>query len=392
MTQVRHYLDHAATTPMLPVAVEAVGRELGRVGNASSLHGSGRAARRVVEESRETIASCVGARPSEVILTSGGTEADNLAVKGAYWSARRADPARTRLVTSTVEHHAVLDAAGWLAESQGAQLDLVDVDPSGRLDLAAMQASMGPTTALISVIWGNNEVGTLQPIPVVAAAARRAGAVSHSDAVQAVGHVAVDFAASGLDTMTFTAHKLGGPYGVGALLARREVQLTPIQHGGGQERDVRSGTFDVAAVAGFAAAVQHAVGQLAAEEERLRGLKRQLADSVLSLLPEARVNGPDAPAETLPGVLNVAIPGCDAASMLMLLDRAGIDCSAGSACAAGVSQPSHVLTAMGRSESEARSCLRFSLGHSSTAADIAALLAVLPEVVRRARAAGAVTV
>lgn len=377
---------------MLDEAVEAMTCELGRVGNASSLHGSGRAARRVVEDARETIAACVGARPSEVIFTSGGTEADNLAVKGAFWFRRRVDPARTTLVTSTVEHHAVLEAAEWLAEADGAQLRLVGVDEAGRLDLDALATQVTSATALVSIIWGNNEVGTVQPIPAVAEFARQAGATSHSDAVQAVGHVAVDFAASGLDTMTFTGHKLGGPYGVGALLARREVQLTSLLHGGGQERDVRSGTLDVAAVAGFAAAVRHAVAQRAAEETRLRGLKARLLEGIVALVPDARVNGPTEPAQTLPGLLNVAFAGCDAASMLLLLDAAGIDCSAGSACAAGVSQPSHVLTAMGRSDGEARSCLRFSLGHSSGQADVAAVLGVLPEVVRRARAAGALTV
>lgn len=388
----RHYLDHAATTPMLPVAIEAMTRELGRVGNASSLHGSGRAARRVVEDSREVIAACVGARPSEVIFTSGGTEADNLAVKGGYWSSRRSDPSRTGLVASTIEHHAVLDSLDWLADAQGAQVSLVGVDPAGRLDLDALRAHLSRTTALVSVIWGNNEIATLQPIAAVADRARGVGALSHSDAVQAVGHVAVDFAASGLDTMTFTGHKLGGPYGIGALLARREVGLTSILHGGGQERDVRSGTLDVAAIAGFAAAVQHAVHQQAEEEVRLRALKARLVAAISTMVPDVGVNGPTEPALTLPGVVNLAFRGCDASSMLMLLDAAGVDCSAGSACAAGVSQPSHVLTALGRTEAEARSCLRFSLGHSSTQADVDAVLAVLPEVVARARAAGALTV
>jgi len=388
----RHYLDHAATTPMLPEAKEAVTRELGRVGNASSLHGSGRAARRVVEDSREVIAACVGARPSEVIFTSGGTEADNLAVKGAFWSSRWGKESRTELVATTVEHHAVLDTLGWLAEVEGAQVSLVAVDSYGRIRLDQLRARIGPATALVSVIWGNNEVGTLQPVATVAALARSVGAMSHSDAVQAVGHVPVDFGASGLDTLTFTAHKLGGPYGIGALLARREVQLTSILHGGGQERDVRSGTLDVPAVAGFAAAVQHAVGQRAEEETRLRALKSRLVEAITSRVMDVQVNGPTEAAETLPGVVSLAFGGCDASSMLMLLDAAGVDCSAGSACAAGVSQPSHVLTAMGRTEAEARSCVRFSLGHSSTDADVDAVLAVLPEVVRRARAAGALTV
>ncbi|MCW2805694.1 MAG: putative cysteine desulfurase [Propionibacteriaceae bacterium] len=384
----RIYLDHAATTPMVPAAIEAMARELARVGNASSQHGSGRAARRVVEESREAIAACVGARPAELIFTSGGTESDNLAVKGSYWSARKADPGRSRIVASTIEHHAVLDSVGWLAESQGAVVQLLEVNQQGLVDLDDLAQIDGSDVATVSVMWANNEVGAVQPVPAIAAWAASVGARSHSDAVQAVGRLPVDFGASGLDLLTFTAHKLGGPYGVGALLARREVSLTSVAHGGGQERDVRSGTFDVAAIAGFAAAVQHATGRLAAESERLRVLRRRLLDGVRAVVPDALPNGPDDDAHTLPGVANVTLPGCDADAMLMLLDAAGIDSSAGSACSAGVAQPSHVLVAMGRSAAAARSTLRFSLGHTSTAADVEALLAALPEAVRRARLAG----
>ena len=253
----RIYLDHAATTPMVPEAVEAMTRELGRTGNASSLHGSGRAARKVVEEAREAIAAAVGAHPSELIFTSGGTESDNLAVKGGYWA--QAGRGRTEVVASAVEHHAVLDSVAWLGQAAGADVHWLPVDATGRIRETDLDAVVGPRTALVSVMWGNNEVGTLQPVGAVAARAAEHGALSHSDAVQAVGHVPVDFAASGLDLLTFTAHKLGGPYGVGALLARRNVDLTALQHGGGQERDVRSGTLDVAAVAGFAAAVEVAV-------------------------------------------------------------------------------------------------------------------------------------
>jgi len=381
----RTYLDHAATTPMLGEAVEAMTRELTRVGNASSLHRSGRAARRVVEESRESIAALVGAKPAELIFTSGGTESDNLAVKGAYWSRR--DSHRRGVVVSAVEHHAVLDSGSWLAQAEGATLDLIPVDASGRVDTEAMGRLIDERTALVSVIWGNNEVGTVQPVAAAAALASRHGAVSHSDAVQAVGHVAVDFTASGLDLMTFTAHKLGGPYGVGALVARRELVLTAVQHGGGQERDVRSGTLDVAAVAGFAAAVEVAVTQRAREEDRLRGLRRELEAAVRTAVPDVVGHGPMVEQDRLPGVLSLGFPGAQADSILMLLDAAGIDCSAGSACSAGVSQPSHVLVAMGVSEAQARSAVRFSLGHSSSPADVRALVAALPDAVSRARSA-----
>jgi cysteine desulfurase len=235
----RTYLDHAATTPMVPEAIEAMTRELGRTGNASSLHGSGRAARRVVEEAREAIAGDVGAHPTELIFTSGGTESDNLAVKGGYWS--QAARGRTEIVTSTVEHHAVLESVGWLAAAAGATVHQLPVDATGRLGVTALQAAVTPRTALVSVMWANNEVGTLQPVGEVARLAAEHGALSHSDAVQAVGHVAFDFGRSGLDLASFTAHKLGGPYGVGALLARREVGLTAVLHGGGQEREVPCG-------------------------------------------------------------------------------------------------------------------------------------------------------
>jgi cysteine desulfurase len=386
MTMSRIYLDHAATTPMVPEAVEAMTRELTRIGNASSLHASGRSARRVVEESREAIAARVGARPAELIFTSGGTESDNLAIKGAFWTSMQAG--RRRLVTSRVEHHAVLDSVAWLGHSVPAEVSYVPVDSSGRLDMSALTSSVDAQTGLVSVMWANNEVGTLQPVRDIAATAAEHGAISHSDAVQAVGHIEVDFAATGLDMLSFTAHKLGGPYGIGALLARREIQLAPMLHGGGQERDVRSGTLDVAATAGFAAAVEVATRNRAREEERLRELRTELVGSVLAAVPGAVPYGA-AECDRLPGIANIGFPGCSADAILMLLDAAGIDCSTGAACSAGVSQPSHVLLAMGCRATEARSALRFSLGHTSIRADVKALVAALPEAVQRAKAAAA---
>ncbi len=383
----RIYFDHAATTPMVPEAVEAMTRELTRVGNASSLHASGRSARRVVEESREAIAAQIGASPAELIFTSGGTEADNLAIKGAFWSG--AEVGRRRVITSALEHHAVLDSVAWLGHSASAEVSYVPVDSAGRIDLSALTEAVDSRTALVSVMWGNNEVGTLQPVRQIAAAAAQHGAISHSDAVQAVGHVEVDFAASGLDMLSFTAHKLGGPYGIGALLARRELRLAPILHGGGQERDVRSGTLDVAATAGFASALEVATKKRVEEERRIRELRTDLVNSVLAAVAWAVPYGPTAEGDRLPGIANIGFPGCSADAILMLLDAAGIDCSTGAACSAGVSQPSHVLIAMGCSEPDARSALRFSLGHSSTLADVRALAAALPDAVRRAKAAAA---
>jgi cysteine desulfurase len=383
----RTYLDHAATTPMVPEAVEAMTRELTRVGNASSLHASGRLARRVVEESREAIAAQLGASPAELIFTSGGTESDNLAIKGAFWSGT--EVGRYGVAASALEHHAVLDSVAWLGQSASAEVSYIPVDPAGRIDLSALAGTVNARTALVSVMWANNEIGTLQPVRQIAAVAAEHGAVSHSDAVQAVGHIEVNFAASGLDLLSFTAHKLGGPYGIGALLARRELRLAPILHGGGQERDVRSGTLDVAATAGFAAALEVATRNRVREEQRLRELRTKLVDAVLTAIPWAVPYGPTVESDRLPGIASIGFPGCAADAILMLLDSAGIDCSTGSACSAGVSQPSHVLLALGYGEADARAVLRFSLGHSSTPADVRALANALPEAVQRAKAAAA---
>jgi cysteine desulfurase len=382
------YLDHAATTPMLPEAIEAMTAHLREVGNPSSLHASGRAARRVVEESRETIAQALGCRPGEVVFTSGGTESDNLALKGLFWSRHDADPARVRILASAIEHHAVLDALDWLAEEEQADVELIPVDSRGRLDLVALRAGIERdpgSVALVSVMWANNEVGTLQPVEEVVAIAAAHGIPVHTDAVQAVGAVPVDFAASGVDALTLTGHKLGGPYGVGALVLRRELSLTPLLHGGGQERDIRSGTLDMPAIAAFATAVEHAVKVQPEYAERMTALRDDLVRRVIEVVPDAHVHG--ALDDRLPGNAHLGFPGCEGDSLLMLLDARGIECSTGSACSAGVPQASHVLLAMGRSDADARSSLRFSLGHSSTATDVAALVEAIGPAVERARGA-----
>ena len=388
------YLDHAATTPMVPEAVDAMTALLTATGNASSLHGPGRAARRVVEESRERIAAVLGCSPVEVVLTSGGTEADNLALKGLFWRRRAGDPRRTRLLVSAVEHHAVLDPALWLAEHEGAELELLPVDTDGRLLLEALEVAVARdpgSVALVSVMAANNEVGTRQPVHEVVATAHSHGVPVHVDAVQAVGHLEVDLAEWGADAVALTAHKLGGPYGVGALVLGRGLDPEPLLHGGGQERDVRSGTLDPPAVAAFAAALDVAVRR----RDRLAGdlarLRERLVDGVRGLVPDVIVNGPVDAADRLPHIAHLSFPGCEGDSLLMLLDAHGVACSTGSACSAGVPQASHVLLAMGRDEATARSSLRFSLGHTTTDADVDRLLSVLGPVVERARAAGGLT-
>ncbi|HYU86775.1 MAG TPA: cysteine desulfurase family protein [Kribbellaceae bacterium] len=383
------YLDHAATTPMLPEAVVALTAQLTFTGNPSSLHASGRHARRVVEESRETIAQALNCRPGEVVFTSGGTEADNLALKGIYWARHSADPARTRILATAVEHDAVLDSLAWLAESGGAEVELLPVDSDARLDVDALRTSVErdpDSVALISVMWANNEVGTLQPVDEVVAIATAYGIPVHTDAVQAVGAVPVDFAASGVDALILSGHKVGGPYGVGALVCRRELEVTALVHGGGQERDIRSGTIDTPAIAGLAAAVEVSVKHQPEYAARLAALRDQLVERVLGVVPEATSNG--ALDHRLPGLAHLTFPGCEGDSLLMLLDARGIECSTGSACNAGVAQPSHVLLAMGSSDDDARSSLRFSLGHTSTEADVDALVDAIGPVVERVRAAG----
>jgi cysteine desulfurase len=387
------YLDHAATTPILPEAAEAMTAQLTRVGNASSLHASGRGARRVVEESRESIARALNCRPGEVVFTSGGTESDNLALKGLFWQRRSEDPRRVRIISTAIEHHAVLDPLHWLAVDAGAEVELAGVDGQAHLDLPALRAAIErepESVALVSVMWANNEVGTVQPIADVVALAHEHGIPVHTDAVQAVGQVPVDFAASGVDAMTLTGHKIGGPYGVGALLLRREVRLTALLHGGGQERDVRSGTIDPPAVVGFATACELAAKQQADVAARLSALREDLVAGVRREVPEAVYNGDPVSdvLHRLPGNAHLTFPGCEGDSLLMLLDARGIECSTGSACNAGVPQPSHVLLAMGRTDEEARSSLRFTLGHTSTQADVEALVEAIRPVVERARAAG----
>ncbi|EGG47674.1 MULTISPECIES: cysteine desulfurase family protein [Streptomyces] len=385
------YLDHAATTPMLPEAAAALTDRLGVTGNASSLHAAGRRARRTVEESRESLAEALGARPSEIVFTAGGTEADNLAVKGLYWSRRAADPRRTRVLASPVEHHAVLDAVHWLGEHEGATVEYLPVDRYGRVHPEALREALARDpegVALVTVMWANNEIGTLFPVPELAAVAREFGVPLHADAVQAFGQVPVDFAASGLAAMTVSGHKIGGPYGIGALVLGRDQEPVPVLHGGGQERHVRSGTLDVPAIASFAVA-----GRLAAERRErfareVGALRDDLVEAVRAAVPDAILGGDPSPEGRLPANAHFTFPGCEGDSLLLLLDAQGIECSTGSACTAGVAQPSHVLLATGADPDLARGTLRFSLGHTSTAADVEAVAKAIGPAVERARTAG----
>ncbi|GGS52527.1 MULTISPECIES: cysteine desulfurase family protein [Actinokineospora] len=387
------YLDHAATTPMLPEAVTALTNALSTVGNASSLHTSGRRARRAVEEARESIAASLGARPSEVVFTSGGTEADNLAVKGVHWARK----GRNRVLVSAIEHHAVLDAADWLREHAGADVTFLEVDDFGRVHADTLRAAIAEdpdAVSLVSVMWANNEVGTVNPVRELAETCAEFGVPFHTDAVQAVGALPVDFAAAGPNAMTVSGHKVGGPYGVGALLLGRDVPCVPLAHGGGQEREVRSGTLDVPAIIAMAEAVRVAVDEREARARKLADLRDDLVRRVRAAVPSAIYNGDpghtamDGGPSRLPGNAHFTFPGCEGDSLLMLLDARGIECSTGSACTAGVAQPSHVLLGMGVDPKLARGSLRFSLGHTSTRQDVDALVAAIGPVVERAQSAG----
>jgi len=382
------YLDHAATTPTLPEVAQALAAALGELGNASSLHASGRRARRTAEESRERFAAALGARPSEIVFTAGGTESDNLAVKGLYWGRRAQDPRRRRVLASAVEHHAVLDTATWLVAHEDAEVTWLEVDSTGTVHPETLRdalADRADEVALISVMWANNEMGTIQPVPALAALGHEYGVPFHTDAVQTVGQLPVDFADSGVDAMTVTGHKFGGPPGIGALLLARDAPCTPLLHGGGQERGVHSGTLNVPSIVGLAVAAEVAVRDQPARADLLRTLRDDLVDRLCREVPDAVLNGH--PVHRLPGNAHFSFPGCEGDSLLMLLDARGIECSTGSACSAGVARASHVLLAMGAAEERARGSLRFSLGHTSTSADVDALVGAIGPVVERARLA-----
>ena len=383
------YLDHAATTPMLAESIAALNAELAQVGNPSSLHSSGRRAQKVVEECREIIAAALGARPIEIIFTGGGTEANNLAVKGLFWAAQSKDKNKKRILVSAVEHHAVLDPVLWLGEHEGAVVEILPVDKYGRVlpeTLSKAFEKNPDDVALVTVMWANNEVGTVQPISELVKIAHQYKTAIHSDAVQAVGCLEVHFENTDLDAMTVTGHKVGGPHGIGALVLKRDVELTPLLHGGGQERDVRSGTLAAPLIAGFAAAVTTAVTQRFARATRLTSLRNDLIKRIQDQVSDVVLNGD--PENRLPGNVHFSFKGCEGDSLLMLLDAQGIECSTGSACSAGIPQPSHVLMAMGRDEVTARASIRFSFGATSIPDDVDAVMQVLPAIVERAKRAG----
>ena len=382
------YLDHAASTPVRPEVVALVASSLAAIGNPSSVHSFGQAAKQLLEESREKIAAALNCDRNEVIFTSGGTESNNLAIKGIYDS-RNALSLRPLIISVDTEHHAVLEPIEWLVATRGAEYVAIPVHRSGELELGFLEGFLAENSdrvALISVMWANNETGLVSDIPAIASLANRYDIPVHTDAVAAVGHLPIDFAASGVATLAFTGHKLGAPTGIGGLLVARNAKLTGQLHGGSQERSLRAGTQDAVGASALALAVTLAVAEEPRESTRLRELRNLLVAGVSAAVPDAVEVS--AGAHTLPHIADFVFPGCAGDSLLFLLDAAGVAVSNGSACSAGVTSASHVLLAMGFSTQDSSSCVRISLGHTSVKADIQAFLEKLPEAHARARKAG----
>ena len=375
------YLDHAATTPVRPEVLEAMQPFFGaRFGNPSSTHRWGREARAALDEARERVARCLGALPDEVCFTSGGTEGDNLAVLGA-WRARR-DPRRIGIVTTPFEHKAIL-AAVHAATREGADERFVAVTPEGTVSLASFDGIVDTTVAVCTVMWINNEIGTIQPIVELARRAKERGAIFHTDAVQAFGKVRIDAASMPFDLLTISGHKFGATKGIGAMFIRRGTALEPLMHGGSQDRGRRPGTENVAAAVGLARAAELALAEHDAEHPRLLALRDALERALLERVPDAVVHGRNGP--RAPHIINISVPGTDSESMLMALDLKGVAASSGSACQSGAVTPSHVLTAIGVAPELASSAVRLSLGALTTAACVERVAQLFPELINKAR-------
>jgi cysteine desulfurase len=376
------YLDHAATTPVRPEVLDAMLPFFGpRFGNPSSMHRWGRDARTALDEARERVARCLGANPDEICFTSGGTEADNIAILGAWRS--RTHEGRNAIVTSPIEHKAVLGAAHQAAR-EGADERLCGVSTTGIVERDSFDALLRDDTAIASIMWINNEIGTIQPVAELAELAKAKGALFHTDGVQAFGKIAIDTKAVPVDVLSVSGHKIGAPKGIGAVFIRRGTVIEPLFHGGEQDRGRRPGTENVAATIGFARAAELAVAEREEEFNRLERLRTRLEDAILARVPDAVIHGRGAPRRA-PHIVNLSVSGTDSESMLMALDLRGIACSAGSACQSGSVSPSHVLSAMGVAPDLASAAIRMSLGSMTTDADIDRVVEVFPALVAKAR-------
>ena len=383
------YLDYAATAPLRKEVLECFTEHLQNLGNPSSVHSTGQKIRRALEEARESVARSVDCNRSEVIFTAGGTESDNLAIKGLYWQRNSDGNVRPLIVTSGTEHHASIDPMEWLQNHDGAEIVWLPVDYQGIIDFDFFEKFLEENherVALVNLMWANNETGVVTDLPKVVAIAKKYEIPVHSDAIAAFGHIPVSFADSGLNTMSISAHKVGGPVGAGALIVSRSTKLVSIIHGGGQERGMRSGTMNAPVAKAFALAAELAVAELEAETKRLSALRDRLVRGVLELSPLAHHTASES--KRMPHNAHFTFEGCSGDSLLFLLDQQGVCVSVGSACQAGVNGPSHVLVAMGRTEREALGCIRMTLGKDSTDADIDAVLAALPKALDGAARAG----
>lgn len=382
------YLDHAATTAIYPLVVERLSEDLAKLGNPSSIHTQGQSARAMLEGAREDLARILNADRQEVIFTSGGTEADNLAIKGLYWAAKEQDPNKNIIISAYTEHHAVIDPIEWLEKHQGAQPHWLEVNSQGEINYDELEAFLElnhQKTALISLMWANNETGVLTDIRRATQIANKFGVPFHTDAVAAFTHTEVSFI-PGLTAMSLSAHKVGGPVGVGALIVSRNAKLQSLQQGGGQERDIRGGTMNAAGARAFATAARLSSAKLATDGWARHDLLTHLTTGITTRIPEARFSRGSAPG--LPDLAHFTFPGCSGDSMLYLFDQHDIAVSTGSACTAGVARASHVLLSMGRTEAEATGTLRISLGRDTTMAEIDRFLEVLPQVHSQALKAG----
>lgn len=383
------YLDYAATTPLRKEVFDCYVGFLQQLGNPSSVHSSGQKVRRALEEARESLARSVDCNRNEVIFTSGGTESDNLAIKGIYWQRKAEDEKRNIIISAGTEHHAVIDPIEWLEKHDGAEIIWLPVDSDGVIDLdflATFLTEKADLVAVITLMWANNETGVITDIQRVVEIANQYGIPVHSDAIAAFGHLPLSFKESGLAAMSLSAHKIGGPVGAGALLVSRATKLVSLVHGGGQERGMRSGTMNAPVAKAFALAAEIAVNELDAEMQRLAKLRDYLVSEVQSIAPVAKHTG--SKAKRMPHNAHFTFEGCSGDSLLFLLDQQGICVSTGSACQAGVNGPSHVLVAMGRSERDANGCLRMTLGQESTQEDIDFFLKALPSALEGALKAG----
>ena len=383
------YLDHAATSPIRASVLELYVATLSEIGNPASVHSFGQHSRQILEQAREEIAKAINCDRNEVIFTSGGTESDNLAIKGIYWDVNSKDPSKNVIVSAAAEHHAVLDTINWLVDSQNAELYLIPSDDQGVLDIAAMERYLeqnASRVALISVMWANNEIGVIHPISEITKIAKSYSIPVHSDAIAALGHIPVDFAESGLAAMTITGHKLGGPVGSGALILRRDQKLTPVNHGGGQERNLRSGTPDAASAAALALTITEAITDQENLAQKHKIMSQRIIAGVKQIASDVIVSAENAP--RLPNNVHFRFPGCLGDSLLFLLDHDGVSISTGSACTAGVSGPSHVVLSLGASNDEAMGTLRITLGHSTKDQDIDAFLEAFPKAYQGAKKAG----